>query len=248
MAGKESEEEVDEGASNAWMVTFSDLLTLMITFFVLLLTMSSMDTKSVKNMFGILTEASGVLEMGSHREVGRPHVTAIVDALAVEFVLEKNILSKILEELVQGEDGHTFDELKGDIDLESMVSLTKKGLVVTMVDSILFEPGETELNDEAARVLDLLGTYLLAREYLIHIEGHSGMSSPIERDSGWIISAKRANSVMRYLTDVVGVKQERIFARGYAEFSPLYGNGNEEDIKKNRRVEIVLSKKKKKRS
>lgn len=240
------EPEIEEGPSDAWMVTFADLLTLMITFFVLLLTMSSMDTKSVKNMFGIMTEASGVLEMGSHREIGRPQVTSIVDALAIEFILEKDILSKILEELVQGDDGHTVDKLKGDVDLESMVSLTKKGLVVTMMDTILFEPGESDLSDEAAHVLDVVGSYLLSREYLIHIEGHTGVSSSVDKRSGWIVSTKRANSVMRYLTGVLGVKQERISARGYAEFSPLYDNSTEENIAKNRRVEIVLSKKKKK--
>jgi len=244
MARKDSgEPEAEDGPSDAWMVTFSDLLTLMITFFVLLLTMSSMDAKKVKNMFGLMPEAQGVLEMGSHREIGKPELITIIDNLASEFLTEKNIITNILEEMIKGEAGRTIEDLKGDVDLDSMVSLSEKGLVVTLADAILFEEGKAELSDEASQILGTIGAHLLKRKYLIHVEGHTGAGSSAETGAGWMISAKRANSVMKYLTDVAGVKKERVSSRGYAHFSPLVDNSTPENRAKNRRVEIVLSKK-----
>ncbi len=244
MAGRErtGEETEEERDSNAWMVTFSDLLTLMITFFVLLLSMSSMDEKKLEEMFGIFTEAMGPLELGRMRELRGIKESVNIETIYQEYLIEKNIISGILAEAIADKKGVPIDVLKGGTDFDEMVSVDDRGVVVTLSDVILFGPGETRISAESYPVLDKLAEHLKEIDYLISVEGHTDSTPAGSKTSNWAISAKRAMNVMRYLNEVSGIGMERLSSRGYGEYSPLVDNSTPEKRARNRRIEIVLSK------
>lgn len=237
--GKGTEE---TGDTNAWMVTFSDLLTLMITFFVLLLSMSSMDEKKLKNMFGLFTETLGVLELGKGRDVQKLEMAPDIGIIYENFIIEENLIKQLLDQAIAGEKGSDVERLRGSIAFGDMITVDERGVVITLSDAILFKPGETEVSREAYPLIDKLSDHLKNNSYGIKIEGHTD-STPAGADtSNLVISAKRANSVMRYLSEVSGIGMDRLSARGYGEHYPLADNDTDENRAKNRRVEIIISK------
>ena len=240
--GKGVEEEDGGADANAWMVTFSDLLTLMITFFVLLLTMSSMDDKKLQNIFGAFSEALGVLEMGQGTEIRSPDIFEKEKTIYQELIMEKNLIRNLLDAAIRGERGLTLEKLQGNIDFESMTSVDDRGVVVTLSDSILFEAGQTEITKESFSIIDKLALHLKESEFQITVEGHTDSTPAGGGSSNWLISTRRAINVMQYLNNISGIAMERLSARGHGEYSPLVDNSSAENRAKNRRIEIILSK------
>ena len=242
MAAREKGVEDDGADANAWMVTFSDLLTLMITFFVLLLTMSSMDDKKLQNIFGAFSDALGVLEMGQGTEISSPDIFEKEKTIYQELIMEKNLIRNLLDAAIRGEKGLTLEKLQGNIDFESMTSVDDRGVVVTLSDSILFEAGQTAISPESFSIIDKLALHLKESEFLITVEGHTDSTPAGGGSSNWLISTKRAINVMKYLNKTSGIAMERLSGRGYGEYSPLVDNSSAENRAKNRRIEIILSK------
>ncbi len=240
--GKRGGVEEAEGDANAWMVTFSDLLTLMITFFVLLLTMSSMDDKKLQNIFGAFNDALGVLEMGQGTEISRPDIFEIEKTIYQELIMEKNLIRNLLDDAIRGEKGLTLEKLQGNPDFEDMVSVDDRGVVITLSDAIVFEAGKTTISPEAFAIIDKLALHLKESEFLITVEGHTDSTPAGGGSSNWLISAKRAINIVRYLNETSGIEMERLAGLGYGEYRPLLDNSSAGNRAKNRRIEIVLSK------
>ena len=118
-----------------------------------------------------------------------------------------------------------------------------KGLVITIVDSILFDSGKAKLRSPASKTLDKVAK--VCREVVadreVGIEGHTD-NQPIKYSgwkSNWELSTARATSVLHYLAQK-GISPERLSATGYGEFRPVASNKSVEGRQKNRRVEIVI--------
>jgi len=243
MAGKkrETEEVAERGDSNAWMVTFSDLLTLMITFFVLLLSMSSMDSKKLEEMFGVFSEAMGPLEMGASKELKSIKEEIKAENIFQEFQPELNAIRSLLSEAMKEEEGISIDKVKGSTGTDKKDSKKDRGVMITLSDVIIFESGKTEISDSAYPILERISGHLKSINYMISINGHTDSSAAGGNSSNWSISAKRAINVMRYFNEVAGIEMERLSARGYGEYLPLVDNSTSENRARNRRIEIVLS-------
>ncbi len=128
---------------------------------------------------------------------------------------------------------------------EQKVSLgiEEKGLVITFVDSVLFDSGRAKLRSSASKSLDkvvkVCRRQVADRE--IGIEGHTD-NQPIKYSgwkSNWELSTARATSVLHYLVKK-GISPERLSATGFGEFRPVTTNKTAEGQQKNRRVEIVI--------
>lgn len=237
-----SADAADEIDKNAWMVTFSDLLTLMITFFVLLLSMSSMDDAKLKEMFGALESDLGVLEMGMSEQVAmRGNPTMSFEILSQQLFQEMGIVRDLFQ-AITADEGLPINSLKGNIDFDKQVVLNERGLVITLADDLLFGPGETNLRPEVLIVLDRLAERFKKTKFIISIEGHSDTEPAGTGKSNWAISARRAMNVMHYLSENDGVPAQRLSARGYGEHVPLVKNDTPENRAKNRRIEIVITK------
>jgi len=152
-------------------------------------------------------------------------------------------LTTQLEELEQAK--RTLeDRLSKEIaDNQILLEQTKRGLVITMANDILFDSGKAKLKKNAYPVLDkianVLNTDVSDRD--VGVEGHTD-SVPIRHSgwkSNWELSAARATNVLHYLISK-DVKPQRLSAIGYGEYRPVDTNETKSGRAKNRRVEIII--------
>lgn len=233
-----------EGATlnpNMWMVTFSDLLMLLLTFFVMLLTISSMDNKKLKEMFRYLKESAGVLELAGTRGITDlasfiAELNETQDSYKIDETLLRNLLIPFLKP-----DETAEQRLK---DLNELVSITddERGIVFSFQEKILFDLGKATIKDEGYAVLDLIATAIETCPNDILIMGHTD-NIPIHVDvfqSNWELSTYRGLSVFEYFIEKKELPPSRFSVGGYGPSRPLYLNDTERNRALNRRVEIIF--------
>ena len=128
------------------------------------------------------------------------------------------------------------------------VSMQDRGLVVTVLDRVLFDSGRSDLKDSAQATLGKVADTLSAeaKNNMVYVEGHSD-DRPIRFSawrSNWELSTARATEVIHYFVESANLNPQRLAAVGYGEFHPVVANDTPEGQLKNRRVEIVISPKK----
>ena len=228
---------------NAWMVTFGDLIMLLLTFFVLLLTMKSMDSGALKERFQEMAATTGPLE----------HSDIVSGGSLIEgrYTLKKSLVisnNQMLEEvfdLLEGLERKTAEEHH----LEKLLQLIDideddRGVVVSMEFGHLFDSGKAEIRGDRFPILDSMGRLFRNVVNDIHIMGHSD-NRPVrggEFESNVELSFYRALSVLFYLTEGLGIKPERFAAGGYGDLRPLHPNDSEVNRAKNRRIEFIIKK------
>ena len=222
---------------NAWMVTFADLVMLLLTFFVLLLTMSSMDTKKLRDLMTHFNASTGVLELsgaGKVYDLGE-FVNKYNDSDSLLVVDQKHFLTKI--KLVSNIKNMLKDE-NNDITLSD----DERGISLTFHGNILFDTGNTTLRKEAYPVLDVIVDAIEGCANNILIMGHSD-NTPIKDEryrSNWELSTYRGISVLDYFLMKKGLSPYRFSVGGAGSSRPLYPNTNQKNRSLNRRVEIVF--------
>jgi chemotaxis protein MotB len=224
-----------------WMVTFSDLLMLLLTFFVMLLTMSSMDKKKLKEIFMYLKEAVGVLELA-----GTSGITDLADLVQeysetqTSYVIDQRLLTDLFIPLVRP-DEDSEQRLK---DLSELIDITddERGIVFSFQEKVLFDSGEARIKHEAFPVLDLLAEAIDGCPNDILIMGHTD-NMPIHSrlfTSNWELSAYRGLSVLEYFLEQKGFSPSRFSVGGYGPSRPLRPNDSLKNRALNRRVEIIF--------
>lgn len=228
--------------SNGWMMTFGDLIMLLLTFFVMLLTMKSMDTKALREMFQDWHSA-GPLEFVDGKLDGEPD-----DSLGQgrrTLWIQNSAMVEEAFELVSGmetsaADTEKLQRLKKMLD----VSEDSRGVVITLDSDALFETGQAEVRADRMPILQSAGQLLRTCANEILVMGHTD-NVPIHSGnfaSNWELSFYRALTVFYYLTDSVGLKKEKLAVGGYGESRPRFPNDTPENRAGNRRVEFVLKK------
>jgi chemotaxis protein MotB len=242
-AQKKKSEGGDGFDPDAWMLTFSDLLSLLLTFFVLLFSMKTLDNQVLKEMFTAFSGGAGPLSFTEffpveplrRPQLVAPHTMSIkqfLDFLETEAAKTGQITSINVAGLV-------------DALLLSEATIRKRGpnFVISFPNTNMFAPGSAELSPSARIALDRLTDAIQYSQSKIIIEGHTDdlpISTP-RYPSNWELSAGRATAVMRYLVEGTGMKMDRILAAiGYADTQPIVGNISEAYRVRNRRVDIVI--------
>lgn len=222
---------------NSWMVTFADLVMLLLTFFVLLLTMSSMDTKKLRNLMTHFKESTGVLEFSGAGEVYNigNFINKYNDSDSLLVIDQKHFLTKV--KLVSN-----IKNMLKDLSNDITLSDDERGVALTFNGNILFDPGKTTLREEAYPVLDAVVDAIAECPNDILIMGHSD-NTPIKDEtyrSNWELSAYRGISVLDYFLIKKDLSPSRFTVGGSGSSNPLYPNTNEINRSLNRRVEIVF--------
>ena len=200
----------DEIRTDGWMDTFADTMTLLLTFFILLYSISAVDSEKLKKLSEALqyslTGDSSIEEVQS------------IDDLKVE-IIEKNSLTdeiKIREEergiVLQVDESILFDSGKAEIKSESINVLDTIAKIIQETDNEIVAEGNTDnvpINSSAYR-------------------------------SNWELSTERALSIVRYLIENKNINPNRISLKGYGEFNPIVPNDTPENKAKNRRVDILV--------
>jgi chemotaxis protein MotB len=227
--------------TNAWMVTFSDLVTLLLTFFVMLLTMSSMDQQKFKRGFKLFSGGIGPMGMGTKGPViGKLMIIEPMD-LQVKKYLNNENLPQNIEEEDDTEAVQTGIRKKGLTD-DVRVNFVKKGLVLSFSEDILFKPGTADINPSSLPILKKISIIIKHTNFSVRVEGHTDnvpIHSP-DYPSNWELSVARAVNTLNKIVAFGDIPPERFSAVGYADTKPLYPNNTPNRREKNRRVELVL--------
>lgn len=218
-------EDAPPGGAPLWVVTYGDMVTLVLCFFVALFAFSSIDSKkyqevqlSLRTAFG---GAGGVL-------TGNPSVFEAP-------IIPPSPVEQMYKELKEAVDSSKW---KG----QAEVTITERGITISFKEKLFFKIGSAAILSEAYPVLDSVGKILKERKYPLRIEGHT-CDLPIRSaqfPSNWELSAIRAINVTKFLINRVGFEPERISMAGYGQYHPLVPNINEENRARNRRVDIVV--------
>jgi len=239
MARKKS---VDDSPINplGYMVTFSDLITLLLTFFVLLICMSSMDSKVLKTAFGVFTGSSGPL---SYAERGQLEDLLSVLDQAGRVEPSRLMENKRIEEEVFHFDDAGYQQIMDLFKDDIHVKPTEYGVAIELAGYILFGEGEAIIRPENLPLINRLAEVIRAvGHFPVSIECHTD-GSPAEGGQGeaaWQLSLARAIAVLEYFTQNAGLAPERFRVGGYGPSKPIYPEDTPEDRAKNRRVEIIL--------
>lgn len=221
------------GSHERWLLTYSDLITLLMVFFVVMYAMSSSDTRKFNALKSSLqsalkTDGAGtnlIMEYSGDRPISKP---VQLDQVKDEMTEFRDIIQKLQANIADPKDVAIF--------------IDERGLTIRFLDSVLFDLGSGDLRRDALPLLDTVGAVLKSSNHFTRVEGHAD-NLPINTmqfPSNWELSSARSIAVTRYLIQKHNLDPHRLSSLGYGEYHPLYPNSTEENRAKNRRVDIVI--------
>ena len=232
---KKRKKEDDRENLERWLITYADLITLLLAFFIMMYTFSKQDVQRhhevTRRLKVIFKGGSSALKEGG---VAGPNV---VNALPA-FSGTSGEIEKELEEQIAAVAGANDEGRK------MSVLTDERGIVIRIMDKAFFDEGRAELKETAKSALLRIVPILKRSNNHVGIEGHTD-NMPIntrEFRSNWELSTRRATEVVRYLVEKHGFPPNRISASGYAEYRPVAANDTEQNRALNRRIEIILLK------
>lgn len=253
MAKKQKQEEAPAGAP-AWMATFSDLMSLLLCFFVLLVSFSTMEKVKFSAAAGSLKAAltaigaSGVPRDTLKELTNQPYSAAV--SQFYRFVKQGLVSQKLtLKVKRQQEKEKNITKVKQDLQMviaetgkknDIEVIKTVRGVRILIPARALFDSGSDRLRFEAHEILEQISNVLRKLKYAYFIEGHTdnkAIAGAGGFDSNWELSSARALSVVKAFIDY-GVSPTQLIASGFGEYHPRADNATVMGRAKNRRVEI----------
>lgn len=265
MAKKKNKHHEEEGGE-AWLLPYSDLMTLLLAVFIVLFAVSKMDSAKAQEIAEtfretMMTGGSGVLPgKGTSAISGYPESsdeinsqgenTNNADASTSE---DENtgITKEKLEKFMGKYELKTMMDLKSRIDkklqntdlntsIETRIDM--RGLVITLNNAILFESGSAEVKEKNRKVLLEIADGIRNINNYIRIEGHTD-NIPIHSGiypSNWELSTARAASVVRLFIEQGNISPDKLEAVGYGEYKPVANNSSNDSRAKNRRIEVII--------
>lgn len=222
---------------NEWLATFSDTMTLLLTFFILLYSFSNLDAQKFKKIASafqsVLAGSSGNTIVDFNMKDGEVPLAGETDKL---------------DSYTGGDSQDIYNKVKDFVDknnLKDTVEIKEdtRGVIIQLRDSVLFESGKADIKENSLPILDKLSNLISSvPNNSIVVEGHTD-NVPISNykyETNWELSTARASSVLRYFVETKKMAPARFTAAGYGEYKPIAANDSDENRAKNRRVNIVV--------
>jgi len=233
---------VEKDTSERWLLTYADLMNLLLIFFIILYAMSNTDQAKFEALAQSLREAFGTSTSATHIDTSGGGDSIIsLDANAPSPVIPANVEQQAMNDVKS-----KVEELakKGGLEGKVDVKVEERGIVISMTAQFLFNPGRAEIESEPKPTLVEIGKLLTAfTGNRIRVEGHTD-SDPLGSGSIYVdnqgLSSARADNVLRLLVKTAGVKRNMISSAGYGETIPIAPNDTVANKAKNRRVDIVI--------
>lgn len=220
----------DDVNTNGWMDTYADTITLLLTFFILLYSISAVDSEKLKQLnHALQSSLKGNTEVSEVKDIKDLEVktkepesgnTEYEDlAKKLNNTIEKNGLTKVIK--LRKED---------------------RGIVLQLDETILFEPGKADLKENNKEVLETITTIINEHDNDVLIEGHTDNVPMNNKEfaSNWELSAARALSAVTYFVHDKQIDPMRFSVKGYGEYKPLVPNDTPENRAINRRIDILM--------
>ncbi|MGI6632111.1 MAG: OmpA/MotB family protein [Bacillota bacterium] len=226
----------DAPRSQPWLNSYADMVTLLMTFFIMLYSMSILDAAKFKAITESYSRATGVmLDGGASVLPGDGGQSALPDPAAAVAAMELEQLRATGEQFARELEATGF---AGKVSVE----MDERGLILRFADSVLFDLGSADIRPEAAAALTQVGAMIKDLENPIRVEGHTD-DWPIATErfpSNWELSTGRAGSVVRFFIEKSGIDETKLQVAGYAEFRPIDTNETAKGRQRNRRVDVVI--------
>jgi chemotaxis protein MotB len=217
-----------------WLITYADLITLLLVFFIVLYAGSQEDSRKfailahgLRSAFNNVASNGGggnsVVFIGSGSTNQGGMSTELQDFESITAILQRVAQERGLTDRIN-------------------VRMDADGIVIGLTSDLLFDSGNAAVRPEAAPVLAAVADALRGKENEIRVEGHTD-NIPInteEFNSNWELSSARAVAVLRRLIDEDGLKAGKLYAAGYGDTHPRADNGSPAGRAANRRAEIVV--------
>ena len=227
---KHAEEHPDE----RWVISYADLVTLLLGFFILLYATADANTVKFQRLSQGLSQAFNVplkegatggslLDGGSGIVPSGSRANIDIDLQAIRDLVKQR---------------SDAAGLSGKI----LVSRDQDRIVIRLSDNLLFPSASADMRDAAKPLLAIVAEALQETANEVRVEGHTD-NIPLATDrypSNWELSSARATAVLRYLADNLGVSPDRMFSAGYGEYRPIANNITPEGRALNRRADIVI--------
>lgn len=255
MARKRAEEP-EKDNSERWLLTYSDLITLLMIFFVVMYSMSKVDAEKFQAIAESLSIALGG-GTPAQVEIGTtPSGPSIIETYPSNTPQPSgenpeegtkagsgsgngnaDAESMSIEAIKQKLDKFALDN---GIEAKLVSSIEERGLVISIQDTLLFASGSAEITPRAREILDKINNVLASSPNYIKVEGHTD-NLPINTarfPSNWELSVLRATNVVHIMQEKIPAEQ--LSAAGYGEYRPVASNSSETGRTKNRRVDLVI--------
>ena len=222
----------DESGSPAWITTFADLMSLLMCFFVMLLSMSSLEMTTYKEMVQSMKEGFG-LSSGD-----------VIENISAEEIVDEAAVLQAAAKMKTRKDAASLREVLRDEVQDGLVEVEEGDQLITIqiLQAGSFSAGSADLKDSFNEVAERIRGAIKGITGAISITGHTD-DSPISTQrfrSNWELSSARAYSVMHALFKGQELDETRFVLRGLAETRPRVPNDSPANRAKNRRVEIVI--------
>lgn len=238
---RKRKKEEEEHVSEAWLLPYADLLTLLLALFIVLFASSEVDARKfdqISDSFNsVFTGGSGINESGSSvEELNAEDNIDESPPTAIEEAEDQNELAE-LQERVEG-----FIDERG-LEGQFTTRLSDDGLLLSIKDNILFNVGEAEIREEALETAgDMSELLVLNPPRNIIISGHTDDTPIANADfsTNWELSVMRAVHFMEIVLENPDLDPRDFSAKGFGEFEPVASNDTAEGRAQNRRVEVLI--------
>lgn len=211
---------------DAWLLTYGDMVTLLLVFFIVMFASSQIQQEKLLAMSESLKKALHMSAAEAATGTGAALISAPRTADRTTAVTEAiKAAAKAL-----------------GIDKGVSISADERGTVISLVDTFFFDPGGVTIKPHAQQLLKQAAEFIAATDSTIHVEGHTDdreINKGIIK-SNWELSALRATEVVRFFLSHARIAPDRLVAIGYGSTRPLFPNDSAEHRDRNRRVDIVL--------
>jgi chemotaxis protein MotB len=224
-----------------WLLTYSDMITLLMVFFVVMFSMANTDLKKFAQVAESMSVAFHVVNIGikpgaaivgktkgGNSQHPSPNFFETLSPRQREFVSVTSELTAFASQA----------NLKGDIS----VNMNMEGVIISLSNGLIFEPGSAELKPESRETLHKIAEVLRTIDNPVRIEGHTDNlpTDDPRYPTNWELSVARSVSIVRYLVEQEGIAPERLLAAGHAEFAPIVQNDTRSNRTLNRRADIII--------
>ncbi len=240
MSKRRKRKKDDHHIDESWLLPYSDLMTLLLALFIVLFASSSVDEDKLKQMSAVFSEifdsGQGVIDNAAPSAVPIPKESDGVNDENSSYLEDQKSLGEIQDRV---DDYIAVNELENQFETK----MSDEGLLVTIRDSILFNPGMADIKPEyigiAADIAELL---VFDPPRQIVVTGHTD-DIPIRNaqfQSNWELSVMRAVNFLKSIVRNEEINPLLFSAKGYGEFHPIESNNTSEGRSKNRRVEVLI--------
>ncbi|MCL4294721.1 MAG: OmpA family protein [Anaerolineae bacterium] len=224
-----------------WLLTYADMITLLMVFFVVMFSMANTDLKKFAQVAESMSEAFHVINIGT-----KPGAVIVGQSKGGSSQQPSpnffEMLSPRQRDFVSVTSELTAFASQANLTGEISVNMNLEGVIISLSNGLIFESGSAELKPESLETLHKIAEVLRTINNPVRIEGHTDNTPTNDPryPTNWELSVARAVSIVRYLIEQEGIAPERLLPAGHAEYAPVAPNDSRANRTLNRRADIII--------